>query len=278
MREAIRQRLLAHMPSLSGQAYGLEENLSAAVPPYLVIVQGPDVRGNDWLGIRRTFDIWPYAGIGSGFAAVDDLTAAIVQALDEQTLSEGTLGPSFVCRYRGTVDGDRLNEAKSAITRGVRFEVTGLPDGRGPETAADDSWLAALGNWSSAWLGSGWHVHLAAWPPDVARPSVLWRIQGMETRDSGAAGYEVRKRIVGHFVGSTPNGEMAAVYEAIGRLQAGTKIALDSVAGTRLKVADVQADMQADGLTAGQLAVTLSRRVNRSAAEAPLMRQVSIHN
>ncbi|MBW5447450.1 hypothetical protein GE107_15435 [Cohnella sp. CFH 77786] len=277
MREAIRQRLREAIPALNGQAFEMHEDVSAAQTPYVVIVQGPDAVENAWSGIRRTYEIWPYSQAGAGFGQVDGLVGAIVQALDGQSLSDAVTGETFVCRYRGTVDGDRLDEAKTAITRGIRFAIWGIPDHSAAETLPADVWLTALGRWSEAWLGGGWRVHLGVWPPNLARPAVLWRIQAAETRELGSAAYEMRKRIVGHFLGPTANGEAAAVFEAAGRLQAGTKIALDSVGRIYLKVAEIQANLEADGLTAGQVEVALSRRMSRTAGAAPLMRKVGIH-
>ena len=40
MREAIRQRLVAAIPALNGQAFDLDEETESAQTPYLVIVQG----------------------------------------------------------------------------------------------------------------------------------------------------------------------------------------------------------------------------------------------
>lgn len=279
MREAIRQRLLAAIPVLNGQAFDLDEDVGSAQTPYVVIVQGANVVESGWLGIRRTFEVWPYAGAGGGFDEVDDLVDSVIQALDEQVLSDTLTGETFVCRYQGSAEGDRVNEAKTAITRGIRFAVWGLPIGAGTsESAADDSWLAALGGWSSEWLGSPWQVHLNAWPLALAKPAVLWRVQGMETGTRNAVAHEVRKRVVGHFLGTSRNETLAAAYEAIGRLQAAAKIALDPVARTFLKVTEVGVDMQADGLTAGQVNLTLSRRETRSEGEAPLMQEIRIYS
>ena len=278
MREAIRQRLLDAIPELGGRAYDLHEDVSTADKPYLVIVQGPDAYENGWTGHRRTFEIWPYVGLGEGFGAVDGLADAVVQALDERTLTGPPGEGTFLCRYSGTAEGDRKDEAKTAITRGIRFSVWGLPDAGTADATDSDSWLTALGNWSAAWLGGDWRVHLNAWPRDLTKPAVLWRIQSIETLEGDSAAYETRKRVIGHFLGVSRNKEMAAVYEAIGRLQAGTKIALDPHARTWLKVADLQADLSADRLTAGQLAITLSKRMSRAPAAAPLMRQVRIYS
>ena len=279
MREAIRQRLQAAIPALNGQAFDLDEDIGSAQTPYVVIAQGPDALENGWAGIRRTCDIWPYAGAGGGFDEVDDLVDAVIQALDEQVLTDAVAGETFVCRYQGAAEGDRVNEEKTAITRGIRFAVWGLPVGAGSAGGAtDDSWLVALGEWSSEWLDSPWQVHLSAWPLALVKPAVLWRVQGIETGSVHAAAHEVRKRVVGHFLGASRSETLATVYEAIGRLQAAAKIALDPVARTCLKVSEIGADMQADGLTAGQVSLTLSRRETQPAVEAPLMQEISIYN
>jgi len=279
MREAIRQRLLAAIPALNGQAFDPDEDVGSAQTPYIVIVQGPDAVESGWAGIRRTYDIWPYSVAGGGFDEVDDLADSVIQALDEQMLTDTLTGETLVCHYQGAAEGDRVNEAKTAITRGIRFAVWGLPIGVGePGEAADDSWLAALGGWSSEWLGSSWQVHLNVWPLALAKPAVLWRVQSLETGAGNAAAHEVQKRIVGHFLGISQNDTLAASYEAIGRLQAAAKIALDPDARTFLKVAEVGADMQADGLTAGQVNLTLSRRETRPADEAPLMQEIRIYS
>lgn len=279
MREAIRQRLLAAIPALNGQAFDPDGDVESAQTPYVVIVQGVDAMENGWAGMRRTFEIWPYAGAGGGFDEVDDLADSVIQALDEQVLADTLTGETFACRYQGSVDGDRVDEAKTTITRGIRFAVWGLPNGLGePDEAADDSWLVALGAWSSEWLGSPWQVYLNAWPLGLEKPAFLWRVQGLETGAGNAAAHEVRKRVVGHVLGTSGNESLATAYEAIGRLQAASKIALDPIARTFLRVTETGVDMQADGLTAGQVSLTLSRRETLPVVPAPLMQEIRIYN
>lgn len=279
MREAIKQRLSSQILALGGRVFDLNEDSSAADKPYAVIVQGPEAFENGWTGFRRNYEIWPYVDAAGGdFGEIDELAEAIVTALDEQAMADSLSGGTFVCRYRGTVESDRLDAGRSAITRGIRFEVAALPLGSLEETAPADGWLAALGAWSAGWLGGGWQVNLSAWPLELTRPSALWRIRSVETKDGGAAFYEVRKRISGHFLGSSGNAEVAAVLEAVGRLQAGTKIALNLAARSYLKVEDIQADLQADGLLTGQVTVSLSRRFSKLPAPSPRMQRVRIYS
>ncbi|WP_276355406.1 hypothetical protein [Cohnella caldifontis] len=277
MREAIRQRLIQSIPSVNGQVLDLSHEPEAAAKPYLLLIQGSDTQGYGWLGIRRKYEVWIYAGYDAGFGEVDLLAESVVQALDGCTLQEESTGTAFVCRYDRSVHGDRRNEVRAAVARGLRFSVWGLPKPGESTAHAGDSWLAALGDRSAAWLGSGWQVRLGTWSADLARPSVLWRIQNVETGAANSSFYELKKRVIGHFAADTPAEEAAAVCEVAERLQAERKIPLASEPGVYLTVENFQADLSVDGLTAGQAAVTLSRRMRRASETAPLMRQVSIY-
>lgn len=277
MREAIRQRLLTAIPALDGQAFELHDDVSSVEPPYTVVIQGPETMDKSWMGLQRAFDVWPYAATDDGFEAVDALADAVIAALDGQLLTTVDDNQTFVCRYVGSVNGDALNEEKNALTRGLRFSASGLPLGGTPGSIQEDNWLAALHNWSADWLGSNWAVYLDVWPADFQKPALLWRVAHLSLNDGGLGAYEIRKRIVGHFVGLNRQQELAAVIGLFGRLRSGIKLPLDTEEEAWLKVVDVEADMQADSLTTGQATITLSRRESPASSLAPLMQQISIY-
>jgi hypothetical protein len=278
MREAIRQRLLTAVPALNGRAYQLHEDVSSASLPYAIVVQGPETVDRSWMGWQRTFEIWPHADKSEGFEAVDALAEAAIQALDGQMLTTGDAGRSFVCRYAGSIDGDALNDAQTALTRGLRFAACGLPIGGHPGAAQDDGWLAALQAWSVDVLGSGWTVYADVWPANFQKPALLWRVAQMSLHDGSYGSYEVRKRLAGHVVGLDRKQELAAVADLFGQMRTGMKLPIDDEETSWVRVMDVEADLQADALTAGQIAITLSRRENRASLEAPLMQQISIYS
>ncbi|MBB6673016.1 hypothetical protein [Cohnella nanjingensis] len=272
MRNGIRQRLLTAVPGIT-DVYEPHAADADSVKPYLVITQGEDSEESDWAGFRRIIEIWPVVDRTS-FAEVDKLAKQIQSALDEQLLADPDTSEVFTCSYIGSNGADEVDTEWNAITRGLRFAVYAIQPVGLPELAVDDPWLEALAVWTEQQLGADWTVYRGLWPPGYTRPSVLWRIAGMETGEVAAAAIEVRMRFVGHVLGTSQTETNAALVLLPWKLQTSVKIPLDLADRRYLQVINPAADHKADALTGGQLSVTLKRKVARPADFAPLMAQI----
>lgn len=137
-------------------------------------------------------------------------------------------------------------------------------------TVADD-WLNRLADWSGTVL-AGWQVY-KVWPGNK-RPSVTWRLSGAQVLENSKASCEVRRRYTGSLLGSTP-GELAAGAAALVQgLGGAVKLALEGPHRRYLRVKEPTLEVPAGALTAGTVAVVLSRVMNRPSEDAPLMSAV----
>jgi len=279
MRNGIRQRLAAELPEINGRVLESHEDGSSLDKPYVVLVQGADAGINDWTGYGRIYEVWPYQSLAAGFSSVDSLSAAIVRSLDGQTLSDSATGEVFTCKYEGTVGSDLEDEARDALTRGLRFSVAAVEPAERAETVPGDSWLDALAAWTRTLLGPEWHAYVGKWPPGYHEPAVLWRIVGLETADGNAAAVKIRKQVTGHVLGRTPNEQTDVTVRIAEGLKRDGKISLNEAQKQHVTVQECAAITEADALRSGQLSVTLMRRSARKPAgsspeDAPLMREV----
>ncbi|HOV80760.1 MAG TPA: hypothetical protein PK728_11765 [Bacillota bacterium] len=270
MREAICQKLIDSVPEVQGKVYEPQAARAGTKPPYLVVRQGVEIEDTPWTGFRRIIEVWPYVA-RTTFQKVDDLAVKVVAALDKQILTDAATGEVFTCQYLGTVGQDFVDEDWDAITRGLRFAVLALQPVAVPETVANDPWLEALADWTETILGTAWTVYRNAWPLGYRRPAVMWRLAGVEVQEKARAMFEVRKRFIGHVLGSTPNEQITGALTVIQELGNAIKLPLDTANKRYLTVNNPAVDYRADALTAGQVSVILSRLTNRPAAEVPLL-------
>lgn len=277
MRSGIRQRLIAEIAEIGGRVLESQEDGAALDKPYIVLVQGAEAGINDWTGYGRTYEIWPYQAIAAGFEAVDRLCGEVVRALDGRTLTDASTGEAFTCKYEGTVGADVADEARGALTRGLRFSVAAVDPAELPEGQPGDAWADAVAAWTRTLLGGAWNVYVGKWPAGYAAPAVLWRIVGVESADGNAAAVQIRKQLTGHVLGGTPNEQTNAVVRIAEGLKRSGKLPLDELARQYATVRECAAIVDTDALRFGQLAVTLMRREPRlpgGAESAPLLREV----
>ena len=274
MRDAIRQKLIADIPSIAGRVYEPHAAGKQTQKPYLVLRQGVETEETPWSGFRRIIEVWPYVSRTS-FKSVDALADKITAALDKQLLTDMVTGEVFSCMYLGTVGQDFVDEEWDAITRGLRFAVVALQPVNATENVPNDPWLEALSSWTEGIMGQDWTVYRGLWPLGYVRPAVMWRIAVTEVNTLMMATFEVRKRFVGHIIGRTPNEQADGVLRIVEQLGSAVKIPLNPAERRYLTVIDPRADLQANAITGGQITVTLSRRTNRPTEEAPLIQKVN---
>jgi len=275
MRTAIQQKLVNSIPEIGARVLDPHAAGAGTVKPYLVVRQGAEAEKNSWTGFQRIFEVWPYEARTSTFQSLDTLVQKVEAALDRQSIATAG-GGGFNCRYLGTVGTDLVDTDLDAITRGLQFAALALQPVAVPETAGSDLWLEALALWTEGLLGTGWTVYRNVWPPDYICPSVLWRVTGVEVKESARASYEVRKKFTGHVMGGTPNTQLACALTLAQELGNCVKLELDGPNRRYLSVISPALDYGADWFSTGQLSVVMSRIANRPAEEAPLM--AAVHN
>lgn len=272
MRAAIRQQLINQIPDIESRCYEPHAAGAKTLKPYLVLRQGIDSENTLWTGFRRIIEVWPYLS-RTTFQDVDSLVQKIVTALVNQPLTTA-VGEVFTCQYLGVVGPDFVDEEWDAITRGLRFAVMALQPVVVSETVANDPWLEALALWTTATLGAAWTIYRNVWPLGYMRPSMMWRISGVEVQEKGRAMFVVRKKFFGHVLGSTPNEQAAGILTVLQELGNAVKLPLDAPGNRYLIVQSPSADYRADAMAAGQLSVTLFRSTSRPTEEIPYIMQV----
>lgn len=275
MRAAIRQKLIDSIPEIGDRVYEPHAAGASTQKPYVALRQGVDSEESPWAGFRRIIEVWPYMA-RTTFQQVDDLANKITAALDKQILTDAGTSEVFTCQYLGTVGQDYVDEDWDAITRGLRFAVMALQPVAIPEIVVGDPWVEALAKWTEGLLGSEWVVYCHRWPLGYARPAVLWRLTDVQVAGVSKAAFEVRKMIVGHVIGATPNQETEAVLKVVQGLIQEIKIAFDVANRKYMTITEPKGDYRLDALTRGQISATLSRMTMRPAEEAPLMQKIEI--
>ncbi|MGE5552830.1 MAG: hypothetical protein ACM3XZ_02765 [Betaproteobacteria bacterium] len=274
MRDAIRNRLIAAVPEVGGRVVEPGVPGRETPKPYLVVRQGVDAEDTPWTGFRRIVEVWPYLSRQT-FKDVDFLAAKIIAALADQPLTTAA-GEVFTCHYLGAAGSDVVDPEWDAITRGLRFAVLALQPVAASETVANDPWVEAVALWTETLLSSTWTVYRNLWPLGYKRPAVMWRLAGPhQVRERARAVFEVRKKLVCHVIGATPNQQASGILQIVEGLGSAIKVVLDTVNRRYLVVDEPTADYQANPLTAGQISVVLSRLTNRPAEEAPLMQHIA---
>jgi hypothetical protein len=272
MREAIRQKL-ATIPEVGDRVFEPHAAGAATVKPYIVISQGPDNEESTWAGFRRIVEVWPNVS-RTTFISVDSLAQKAIDALVKDPLTTSA-GEVFTCIYQGVAGDDVVDEEWDIITRGLRFAILALQPVVVPETVADDPWVEAVSAWTETLLGVGWTVHRNKWPLGYVKPAVMWRVAKVDVQGANRAAFKVKKALVAHVLGSTPNQQVTGVASITEGLVTTIKVPLNLADRRYMTVDDVKGDYQADALTAGQVKAELSRMTMRPFDEVALTQEVT---
>lgn len=273
MRQAIYQELINEITEIDGRCFEPHAAERSTPKPYLVIRQGVDAEDTPWMGFRRVIEVWPYVS-RTTFKSVDSLVQKVVNALEDQLLTDPDTGDVFTCKFLGSIGTDVVDEEWDAITRGLRFAVIALQAVNVPETAANDPWIEALGVWTETLMGDSWTIYRNLWPMGFKKPSILWRITTDESRDVSRAVYERKVGFVGHVLCSTKGEQIIESSRIPLKLISEIKIPLDPVNRRYLTVVEAKGDMSKDALTSGQIFIRLKAKVMRTFDQAPYMQKV----
>ncbi|RDY70320.1 hypothetical protein DXT76_13705 [Halobacillus trueperi] len=276
MRNAIREKLMNSIPEFK-DVYEPHVAGPQSEKPYGVIRQGVDTEDNEWAGFRRIVEIWPYVS-RTTFTKVDDLQKKIIEALDQQLITNQATGAVFSCVYLGTAGQDVTDHEWDAITRGLRFAVMAVHQVEEDPEVSQDAWVSALSDWSEQQLneqesGQAWSFYENRLPLGYQRPSVLWRISNHRATSTGKAGFLIDKEVVGHVISESPDLRMSAVSLLVEQLVSDIKIPLDITSRKYMTVVQPRGDFLADGLNRGQITLRLTRRAKRLTEEAPVINE-----
>lgn len=273
MRQAIKTQLIAEIPEIGGRCYEPQEVTASTAKPYLMIRQGTEKEANPWSGFHRVFEIWPYASVTDTFVTVDTLAAKVNAALEKQPLKTGD-GQSFSCFSLGTAGSDLVDNTSNGITRGLLFGVIGVQPVTLSDFVAGDPWLDVLADWTKDLFGENWAIYRNIWPLGYVRPAILWRIANIEAISQGPKTYAIRKIIIGHVLGSTPNQQIAGAMAVLQQLSIANKLSLDEENKQYLTIDDISVNYQADPIEKGQITVVLSKLTAKPMENAPLMNAI----
>ena len=276
VRQTLKQKLAALVPAWDGRVLDVPAQGEVLTGPCAVVAFAEEVPKSAWAGYRRIIKISPYVRPDDGGAErLEMWSAELVKGLHQVRLEDEN-GAAFTCIYFGSSDCDRVDAGSGMMTRSLRFGMY-VPESNEESVSVDtqDSWMAALQDWTKAELGSDWTVHGDIWPGGYEIQSVLWRLTGYNSAAAGTSALEIRKQWTGHVVASDAGVIRHTVTRLVEQLAVQTRIAMANTDDTRyLTVDEVSADLQADAYLNGQIRLTLQQRIRRPGTDVPLIREI----
>jgi len=284
IRETIKKALEERIPELADRVHDLPSSGQMYTGLGAVVAFGEEIRKNDWAGYRRIVKIWPYADeAAGGFDKVEELAGQIEAALHESVLggdsAEESLPnsveqsansgsnfakPAFTCVFAGSADGDRTDAAfgSGSMTRGLRFAVyRQLANPIASDTGEAGAELTALAELTSELLGADWQIHTDRWTSAAAKPCVLWRMSASRKVTAKPSAFDVRRTYAAHVLGSAPSEEREALSKLAERFSAAQRLKPTAPGRRGATIAEVVADLEADGFLKGQLRLDVLERV-----------------
>ncbi|WP_199925592.1 hypothetical protein [Paenibacillus bouchesdurhonensis] len=270
MRSAVTARLLQAVPALQGVFHSTAEiNAGVAEGPYVLVVETGEDTSPAWSGFRQIIELWLYVSRNSPLE-LDVLSEQMIYALDKELLAAET-GERFLCLYEGTTGADSLDEPRDAVKRGLRFALIVPQQMSSSVQISSDPWLDAVQDWTRRILGEAWRVYNGSWPLGYEAPAVMWRIADMEVSPQGRGVYELQKQFTAFIAGMDADQEHQAILTLVEGLGRSVKIPLRPEDKSYLTILEPKVNMNANGVTEGQLSVTFSRRITGSLDGGSLM-------
>ena len=276
MRAAVRAKLSSQISAIGSRVLDPHAAGPQTTKPFIVVRQGIESEDSNWSGFRRIIEIWPYIDETS-FQEVDALVKNVKDALEKQLLTDAVTGEVFTCRYAGSDTQDYVDKDWKALTRCLRFEVYALQAVNVTDTISSDPWVTAIATYTAGiLLPATWTVYKDFWPLGYKIPSVMWRVATVKVKSVSSSMFEIRKRIIGHVIGSTPNGEIEAVASLVEAIGQDIKIVTDSANRRYITVKSVEGNYQSDSITQGQITIDFFKLTAKPAEEVVLMKEVII--
>ncbi len=271
MRDTIRDALIAGVPEVEGRIFEPHTASADTKKPYLIVKETGRDDNTKWAGFRAGIEVWPYCD-QSSYAEVDALARKINAALNMQLLVSEE-GDAVTCIADG-MEADVVDAEWDALTRCVNFYVLSLQpsDVLGP--LENDPWIDALVSWTQDKLGADYTIYGGKLPVGYLRPSVLWRVDGMEITDAGAAAFDVVKTVVAHVFGRNAVEEANIAAWIAEEMGAAVKIPINASKRRYMTLKECHAQLYTDAMKQGHIKATVARKTRKPREEMPLIGEV----
>ena len=271
MRDEIRAALIDGVPEVEGRIFEPHTASADTEKPFLIVKDVGESDNTEWAGFRAGIEVWPYCE-QSSYNEVDALARKISTALNMQLLVSET-GDAVTC-IAGGMDADVIDMEWDAITRCVKFYVLALQPSDVPGPLENDPWIDALVSWTQEKLGTDYTIYGGKLPVGYVRPSVLWRVDGMEITDAGAAAFDVRKKVIAHVFGRNAVEEANIAAWIAEEMGAAVKIPINSSERRYMTLKELTATLYTDAMKQGHIKATLARKTRKPREEMPLIGEV----
>jgi len=202
MRSAIRNKLIQDIVEIEGRVYEIQVPTKDTPKPFLIVKQGIDALTEAWAGYRRTVDVIVVSKRTS-FKEVDKLAKKVIQSLDRQIVVDTDTNEAFTCLYDNS-SIDYIDDDWNAITRTVSFSVLALRPYILEEYIESSEVVEAIYKWTEENF-SNIKVYKNIIPMDYITPSVVWRLERVETVQltniHTRNNYTIRGHVLGRILG-----------------------------------------------------------------------------
>ena len=271
MREEIREALIAGVPEVEGRVFEAHTASASTEKPYLIVKEVGRDDNTEWAGFRAGVEVWPYVE-QSSYNEVDVLARKVNAALNMQLLVSAE-SDAVTCIADG-MEADVIDEEWDALTRCVKFYVLALQPSDVPGPLENDPWIDALVEWTQGKLGADYVVYGGNLPVGYVRPSVLWRVDGIDIDDAGAAAFDVRKTVVAHVFGRNAVEEANIAAWIAEEMGAAFKIPIDAPNRVYMTLKELHATVYTNAMKQGHIRAVLARKTRKPHEEVPLIGEV----
>lgn len=279
MREALRQLLIAGVPSVDARVFEphamtLEDGLPAIIVRYT-----SEARPADHQGPTQTVEIWPYTS-RERFTDLDLLTEEIKQTLSEAHFTETdehgeTIenGRHYYVEHQ-TTGTDTLDEQWGGITRAITFDVHDLAWLDGATYSPDP--VGAMTAWTQQRFDLAVQTDPRSWYPSVQIPGVYWRMDAMpRILEHYPEHSTLEARLRGHILTPSKQGRYEWTRRLHETLALERRVYLDD--GSPLYLLAVGADSTAHMIRDGQITLVTSYGVLRPPADVETLQTVTVN-
>lgn len=251
MRQALRKALI-NLGFFGERIYEMQVPSKDTEKPFCVVRFLADTVDNEWLGYRRTVEIYPYLPRTS-FLSVDETVKAIIQGLDRQLITDIETGEVFTCLYRSSGQ-DFVDDEWDAITRVLTFDILALRYVEQVESYSDE-WISDIIQALNENL-SGWTFYSGYLPQGYNTPCMLLRVRSSNIIRLGHSISKELKTIKIHVLAGTTTERQDGITSLVYLFRIGDKVKI----GNNFYIVDKFISVnEANPYSEGQITVDLSK-------------------
>lgn len=251
MRKTLRQAIIK-LNLFGDRVYEMQVPNKDTQKPYCVVKFLSDTQDNEWLGYRRTVEIYPYLARTS-FAELDNIVNSLIQGLDKQLIIDESTNEAFTCLYRGSGQ-DFVDDDWDAITRVLTFDVLALRYVEQVDTS-QDAWVSDIIYTLNKSL-SGYSLYSGSLPQEYVLPCVLVRIVGSKIKRLGKSITQETKTFKIHIFTTNRQEKETAIGVVLGLFRVWDKVLLKN---SYYSVDSIIIMNDIDPFTDGQITIDLSK-------------------